>query len=205
LRTFSSDNGIERIDARGESIQGTSGADVLDFGDTALSNTSGIDVGGGNDRVTGSMGDDRIDGGDGKDTLHGGDGDDTLRGGRQDDRLFGGDGDDVLFGGAGRDRLSGGDGGDIFALDGDGIDTIVDFDAAQGDRLDLGALVNTGSVAAIDDYVRLEHDGRGNTLVRVNENGSGDQADFDTVGVLQGVTDVTLTEILGAGSEEPAV
>ncbi|MEE3099385.1 MAG: S8 family serine peptidase, partial [Pseudomonadota bacterium] len=94
----------------------------------------------GADVLRGRGGADSLDGGGGADRLLGGRGADELRGGRGADQLQGGAGDDVLIGGAGRDRLTGGGGADVFAFGGRwGADTITDFNAAQGDVIDLSA------------------------------------------------------------------
>ena len=61
--------------------------------------------GAGNDRLNGQTGDDTLDGGAGNDRMHGGAGDDTLQGGAGNDTLVGGEGADNLSGGAGNDRL----------------------------------------------------------------------------------------------------
>jgi Ca2+-binding RTX toxin-like protein len=71
--------------------------------DVALPTT--IDVGPGDDRVTGGPGNDTIIGGAGNDQLKGGGGDDTLDGGAGDDRLDGKAGVDVLAAGDGNDRV----------------------------------------------------------------------------------------------------
>jgi Ca2+-binding RTX toxin-like protein len=82
----------------------------------------------------------------GNDRIFGGAGNDVLIGGAGDDRLAGQNGDDVLIGGAGADRLYGGDGADRFVFQAitdspvSGRDTIVDFSAAQGDRIDLSQI-----------------------------------------------------------------
>ncbi|MEQ9456755.1 MAG: type I secretion C-terminal target domain-containing protein [Alphaproteobacteria bacterium] len=163
---------------------------------TGGQNADVIDGGHGKDRIFGGGGNDGLRGGAGKDHLFGGDGDDTLTGGGGRDRLNGGGGDDTLTGGDGRDRLEGGDGGDVFVL-GNGLDTIVDFNAAEGDRLDVSSIIDEGE--SIDDlhaFVKLQEDGRGNTVVRINADGSGSDRDFDTVAVLKGVTDVSLDEVI---------
>ncbi len=73
---------------------------------------------------------------------------DLLRGTAQDDgidaragrdTLFGGAGDDLLTGGRGVDRLTGGTGADRFVFATPGRDRITDFNAAEGDRIDLTA------------------------------------------------------------------
>ena len=84
------------------------------------------------DTVYGGNGDDTLQGGPGNDQLLGQDGDDNLFGGFDDDLLVGGPGNDHLFGDIGNDILTGGPGADYFDC-GDGIDTVTDFDPAQGD------------------------------------------------------------------------
>jgi peptidase M10/serralysin-like protein/hemolysin type calcium-binding protein len=70
-------------------------------------------------------------------TLTGGGNADYLYGGAGNDTLNGGGGNDVLQGGQGNDTLTGGAGADHFVFhDGDGIDTITDFDVAN-DVVDL--------------------------------------------------------------------
>lgn len=85
---------------------------------------------------------DFIRGGSGRDSIQGGADDDTLDGGKDDDILYGGAGDDALFGDLGVDLYYGQAGADRFALGGmyavDGkVDRILDFSAAQKDRIDL--------------------------------------------------------------------
>ena len=65
-------------------------------------------------------------------------GDDALTGSSGDDVIFAGVGNDTLDGGGGTDRLSGGAGADTFTLRNlDGTTTIIDFDGAEGDRLNV--------------------------------------------------------------------
>ncbi|SDG46953.1 DUF5801 repeats-in-toxin domain-containing protein [Roseospirillum parvum] len=71
-------------------------------------------------------------------TLTGTAGRDVIFGGEGDDTLIGGAGGDVLIGGGGADTLTGGDGADTFVV-GDG-DTITDFDAGEGDSVNLDLL-----------------------------------------------------------------
>jgi Ca2+-binding RTX toxin-like protein len=83
----------------------------------------------GNDTITGSLYNDKLRGYDGNDHIYG--------------RL----GNDFLYGGLGRDILSGGDGADRFVFkktadswrgpDEKTIDTILDFDRTEGDKLDF--------------------------------------------------------------------
>lgn len=84
-----------------------------------------------------------------------------LSGGGGDDQLAGGEGSDRLIGGAARDLLTGGAGADTFQFgNGDfaGVttataDRIVDFNRAQGDRIDLsGVDANTINGSANDAF-----------------------------------------------------
>jgi hypothetical protein len=92
------------------------------------------------DRLEGIEAPDDIQGRAGDDTIHGRGGDDVLRGGRGADLIYGEDGDDWIEGGRGDDTLVGGRGADTFsAFEGSGLDLVLDFDAAQGDRVELPA------------------------------------------------------------------
>lgn len=72
----------------------------------------------------------------GNDTLMGGPGAETIRGGRGDDRIHGGAGDDWLSGDRGNDTLWGGPGADTFHSFAEaGIDRVMDFSLAEGDRV----------------------------------------------------------------------
>ncbi|WP_437881317.1 retention module-containing protein [Pseudomonas sp. LRF_L74] len=78
--------------------------------------------------------------------LDGGAGDDRLEGGSGADRLLGGEGDDRLIGGRGDDILVGGNGADLFVWNAsdrgsDAHDVVRDFNAAEGDVLDLSSLL----------------------------------------------------------------
>jgi hypothetical protein len=90
------------------------------------------------EKLVGAGGDDLIIGRGGNDLLHGGLGQDQLLGGPGDDLLFAGAGNDWLRGGAGNDQLTGGRGADWFTVSG-GFDRVMDFRAADGDRLALAA------------------------------------------------------------------
>ncbi|GAB5387136.1 MAG: hypothetical protein Alpg2KO_01040 [Alphaproteobacteria bacterium] len=170
-------------------IFGGEGADVIEGG-LGRDNIKGqlgndrIDGGADKDRLFGHAGDDHLTGGLGNDRLKGGDGDDVLVDGHGKDQLFGNDGDDSLTGGAGRDRLSGGEGADRFIWTAitDSLkanrkaDRVTDFDADDGDLLDLTALNFSdgafiagskfsgdggGEVRHAGAYLRLDVDGDG--------------------------------------------
>ena len=106
----------------------------------------------GADRLFGEAGADTLFGDNGKDVLLGGAGADVLNGGADDDRLLGGAGNDRIIGGAGLDTLYGGAGADTFIFKGTGDfvfnptatgspwDSVMDFNQAQGDRINLSAM-----------------------------------------------------------------
>lgn len=130
-----------------DNLYGNNGNDVIhgDGGDDF------INGGQGNDALNGGYGNDLIngdqdpDGGYGNDRLEGGFGHDALHGGKGDDVLFGDSGNDILWGEAGRDTLTGGAGADIFGFNfwddsnptGATADRILDFNRAEGDRIQL--------------------------------------------------------------------
>ena len=71
-------------------------------------------------------------------------GNDTLIGEGGNDQLYGGDGDDILVGGSGQDVLVGGAGADMFKIgEMDAADLILDYNFAQGDKIDLTALLDS--------------------------------------------------------------
>jgi Ca2+-binding RTX toxin-like protein len=159
-------------------LQGGDGNDQIvggsDF-DRTNGNTGNDTVHGndGNDWVTGGKdqdvlfgdnGDDILNGNLGNDTGDGGAGNDTVRGGQGDDVLSGGDGNDYMTGDLGNDTMTGGSGADTFrAFNGGGHDVITDFNAAEGDRvqLDAGATYTVSQVGA-DTVIDL---GGGNQTV----------------------------------------
>lgn len=93
------------------------------------------------DRLYGTARANVLDGRGGADVMYGLGGDDIILGGAGDDRLVGGDG---------RDRLTGGAGADSFYFAGNetgGADIIVDFNAAEGDRIYVSAAAFGSTVA----------------------------------------------------------
>jgi Ca2+-binding RTX toxin-like protein len=106
------ESGNDRIISPSVLTRGGSGNDFIQFADCG-----GV--------AYGDAGNDELRGGEQRVELHGGSGDDELVGGFDDSN-------DKLFGDAGDDTLTGRDGADSFDC-GPGIDTITDFDAAEGD------------------------------------------------------------------------
>jgi Ca2+-binding RTX toxin-like protein len=150
-------------------VQGSNSKNFL-IGTTAneaLFGLGGDDLvltGAGHNLAFGGPGNDTLVGGTGADGLFGGAGDDVLDGGAGDDLLVGGLGDDVLDGGGGSNILVGGAGADIFRLNTPGgyggavvnglspaePDTLVDFNAAEGDRLDFSLIAAQSLLAGLD-------------------------------------------------------
>jgi serralysin len=144
-----------------DSITDTSGSNYLrgDEGDDRIVGGSDFDdINGnmGNDTASGGLGEDWVVGGKdndslsggaaydlvygnlGNDTCDGGDGNDVVRGGQQDDLIFGGLGDDYMSGDRDNDTVTGGAGADIFHTFGEaGVDRVMDFNLAQGDRVQV--------------------------------------------------------------------
>ncbi|WP_145951820.1 Ig-like domain-containing protein, partial [Pectobacterium peruviense] len=119
-------------------------------------------------------GNDILNGGDGDDILFGQGGNDTLYGGAGNDLLYGGSGDDILIGGAGSDTLIGGAGADTFKWQaGDiGNDVIKDFNAKEGDRIDLTDLVGELEEGTdISRYIRIT-DNHGSPTIEVSTAGN---------------------------------
>jgi Ca2+-binding RTX toxin-like protein len=138
--------------------------------------------GGGNLRGIGSRDDNRIVGTVGNNVLEGGDGADTLEGGLGRDTLSGGKGDDRLLGGAGPDLITCGKGDDTFVYGAVGDspagrntrDVIRDFNAAEGDRLDLTGLnLDPGDLSFARGILSADVDGNGTVDVQIELQGVG--------------------------------
>ena len=158
LYVIGQDGDIHRLDfgaAAGDGrdyLRGDEGNDTLlggaafddingNMGDDSASGGLGDDwvVGGKDqDRLFGDEGQDIVLGNLGDDTCEGGAGADTVRGGQGNDLVRGGDGNDFISGDRGDDTASGGAGADVFSSFGEaGVDRIVDFSLAEGDRVRL--------------------------------------------------------------------
>jgi Ca2+-binding RTX toxin-like protein len=135
--------GYLRGDEGDDSIRGGAGFDDINgnMGDDTCVSGGGNDwvVGGkDNDSLVGSAGANLVYGNLGNDTCEGGDGADVVRGGQDNDLVSGGAGNDFVSGDKGDDTMTGGAGADLFHTFGDaGIDRVLDFSLAQGDRVQL--------------------------------------------------------------------
>ncbi len=161
-------------------LRGGDGDDILNGGnvfddingnmgnDTAHGNNGDDWVVGGkdNDMLFGDAGDDIVWGNLGNDTLDGGSGNDQVRGGQGDDIVNGGAGNDYVSGDRGNDTITGGPGADLFHGSQDaGIDKVMDFSVAEGDRvmLDPGTTYTVSQVGA-DTVIDM---GGGNQMILV--------------------------------------
>ena len=127
-------------------LQGNFGADNIagNAGNDFIEGGSGNDTLFGNegaDQILGNSGDDHIQGNQGNDVLKGGTGNDVLEGNDDNDWLVGDAGEDILSGGFGIDYLHGSDGSDafFFSAPNQGQDFILDFDPAEGDKIQISA------------------------------------------------------------------
>jgi Ca2+-binding RTX toxin-like protein len=146
------------------------GSDALELGGF-FGSPGRVDLGGGNDTLTGTAADDSVIGGDGNDRIDGRGGNDTLFGSTGDDALIGdtghdslngwyGDdylngwyGNDTLHAVYGSDTLDGGEGNDLYSADGRSADTVQIRDSGGFDTLvmynfpgtDMQGFVNTGT------------------------------------------------------------
>jgi hypothetical protein len=110
----------------------------------------------------------------GRSVLNGDGGDDIIISGDNGDDLYGNGGQDVLIGRGGDDHLTGGADRDLFLFENavtDGNDTIFDFNAAEGDIMNLDALFDALGVASADREV-LDTSSGGDTILTIGD-GSG--------------------------------
>lgn len=109
--------------------------------------------------LTGNSGNNVLRGLAGKDALNGGAGNDKLYGDDGADTVAGGAGNDRLIGGTGRDSMTGGTGADFFVFDDrdfggatmKSADRILDFNRAEGDRIDLKLVDSRTASSTVDN------------------------------------------------------
>ncbi|WP_457787947.1 VCBS domain-containing protein [Pseudomonas sp. PL-6] len=178
-KIFSGNDFVANNGNSNDVIAGTSTAQTIDGGGGAS----------GRDLLFGNNGNDTLIGRNDNDLLVGGAGNDSLQGGAGLDTLVGGDGDDILIGGLGNDTLIGGAGADTFVFaettGASNLDQILDYSFAEGDKLDLSALLNANFVSGsqVSDFVKLVQTGADIT-VQVDVNGATGGPSFADVAVL---------------------
>jgi Ca2+-binding RTX toxin-like protein len=157
----------------GNDIIATSiGADTVNGkqGDDTITGGPGLDWlygGQGNDLITTGSATTMVFGNLGNDTLNAGAGADTIRAGQGDDVVSAGGGNDWISGDRGSDTLTGGAGADTFhGFSGAGLDLVTDFNAAEGDHVQLDpgttySLRQSGADTIVDmgagDQLVLQH------------------------------------------------
>lgn len=135
-----------------DNITGSPKSDVI-VGKGGADTLNGVN---GNDLILGGSGDDLLKGGAGHDFLFGMRGNDTINGGTSGDLLVGGSGNDRLTGGGGKDFMWGGSGADTFRIDATGFkNTILDFNFAAGDRIDIPAGYTLADAKIVDNGLKL--------------------------------------------------
>ena len=135
------------------------------------------------------------------DTLIGGDGDDILYGLEGADTLFGGDGFDKLFGGANSDRFVF-ESASVF----NDIDRIEDFDATEGDVIDISDVL-TGydrGTSDINDFVRFIDSGA-DTTMEIDADGAVGGANFQAAALIIGGAGLTPLDLETAGQLDGVV
>lgn len=140
-------------------------------------------------------------------------GNDTIYGGAGNDIIIAGAGDDIIYGGSGDDIISTGSGDDTImynllnaadATGGNGTDTWVDYEA--NDKIKFGAgffdgLLSSdlGDVSKVGEFITVEDDGKGNTVIKVDRDGAnvttGGTHDFADLLVIE-KTNLSLQDLL---------
>jgi large repetitive protein len=211
-------NDILRGDGGDDTINGNGGVDIIDFSDaTGALDFTLVQSGTATSFTAAGLGTDNykniegVAGGNFDDTLTGSASGDVLRGGGGEDLISGGLGADKLRGGTGADTLTGGSGSDRFEyvrgdLTGASTDSIGDFQAgAGGDVLDISELLVGYGGGSLVNLVQVIDTGDGNTLVRVDIDGSGSTFGFQNAAVLTGVSGITLTDMVTNGNIDATV
>ena len=140
-------------------------------------------------------------------------GNDRIVGGNGDDTLVGGAGNDVLIGGNGSDTLTGGSGADKFLFNdvtapGEAADVITDFNAKEGDVIDLSGLLDgmDPMQALIDGFITMTKTANGDIAIAFDADGNFPTHGFapgedpQAVVVLEGVNNIDLQQMYENGS-----
>ena len=178
---------------------------LTNFAGESYTNFENVNMGGGNDTVTGNASNNVINGGAGNDTLNGGAGNDTLTGGN---------GNDILVGGAGKDTMSDGGGDDIYRYfstseSAVGAQRDIILDLTRGfDKLDLSFIdadlniagnqaftfIGTNTFSGTRGEARFFTSG-GNLFLQAEINGDGNIA-ADMEIQLNGVASISAADII---------
>ncbi|QQG37445.1 MAG: type I secretion C-terminal target domain-containing protein [Micavibrio aeruginosavorus] len=120
------------------------------------------------------------------------------------DYLDGGNGNDLLIGGAGDDTLTGGNGADVFKfLSGaNGKDRVTDFDAREGDKIDISDVLEGGYdplADMISQFAKVEKQGHTYTL-SIDADGADNGAHFTAIAVIDSNHHLTLESLIQNGN-----
>lgn len=123
-------------------LSGGAGSDILfgGGGDDSLEGQAGADLlvgGSGNDVSDGGVHNDVLVDGTGSDSLRGGAGDDFILSHEGENDIYGGDGDDLIWLAGGTNSVAGGTGANTYVVSGGSETTLLDFDPAKGDLIDV--------------------------------------------------------------------
>lgn len=126
-----------------------------------------------------------------------------ILGSNDDDILTGLAGNDILIGGAGSDILTGGSGADIFTWnnsDADGsVDTIVDFNASEGDKINLADILQFNSTNDdISSFLTVSNV-EGNATINIDTEGLGNYSDGSIVLDGISVADINVNQLISNG------
>ena len=175
---------------------------------TTWSLTSGLSLEGtsSSDNLYGSQYDDQVKGMDGVDAIYGNRGNDTIFGGNGNDYIEGGAGNDILYGGAGADTLLGNLGADTFVFESASAfsnqDTVSDFSAANGDKLDIHDIIDVAfnpATMAIANFVDFVTSGS-NAIMKIDLDGTGTTYGWQSIATITGGAGLDETTLYNNGN-----
>ena len=188
---YSIDVSVTMIDgaSTGSPVTGTIDLTINPVADENVNGTNASET------ITGAGGNDTLSGLGGSDTILGGAGSDTIDGGLNDDQITGGLGADILTGGSGADSFI----WEAIDILSGATDQIIDFNVAEGDVLDLTALLSNFDPASdtLSDFINLDQQGL-DTVVQIDQSGSSNFG-IDVV-TLNGITGLDLATLQSNGN-----
>ncbi len=170
-----------------KALYGGGGNDTFDF----TNNTEEMN----GDMVFGNGGDDSFLGSAHADYFMGDKGRDTLRGNDGDDILAGGTGIDILYGGAGADTF-------VFVTGDVGRDAVRDFNAAEGDKIDISDLLQDFDpmTDALSEFVKVIKNSKSISTLQVDANGAEGGVKFVSVAIFSNTAPLDAQQLLTDGN-----
>ena len=131
-------------------------------------------------------------------TMTGSDMADVLYGTSRNDTISGSAGNDILMGGRGNDLLAGGAGADTFVLNkvGEGVDTIADYKAVDGDKLDISDLLSQSAYHAGDNLTSFLRIDAATGDVHFDATGQGAFDNHNVVARLDGISSIDVISVI---------